>query len=215
MLNLEKFVIARYSSTGARNAAFSQVSPSTGQVIYVASLNEFQVWDGSQWVEFGVFTGTREFCAVTTEDQTRQSILFGNIVGLSVPVSPGIWKVSVDLIYRGENGNYLRPNFSFPGPDSRITIGGIARSETATGSANNTTVVTIDATYNRLSGGVDDIRFGTRTLSESLYAHMGGTLFCTASGTLQMQFARGGAAGSTVRIDKGSVMTAKRVGPLP
>jgi hypothetical protein len=209
--NLERFVIPRFASTSARNAAFTTVSPVQGQLIFITSLNAYQVWNGSQWIEFGSFTSMRELAAVKTAPQARTSTLFTNVSEVSIPVTAGTWKVDVDLHYRAPSANTtFRINFIFPHVDSRMSFGALGRGTNATGGNLNASTMAHDTNNMRVSGNIDSISFGGNGVGDVLYAKGGGTLFCAGSGTLQMQFARGGSSGEVV-CGEGTLMTARRI----
>lgn len=136
--HLEKFAIPRYSSVSARNAAFTGITPGTGQLTYISNngYQGYQVWDGSQWVEFGAFTRTRTYLATNYggANFVTNSTIFVNVTGYSVELPIGLYRVELDLHYRtAGNSTQIRTNWTFPGAQSEMTFGVIARGQEASG----------------------------------------------------------------------------------
>jgi len=219
--HLEKYAIPRFSSTSARNAAFSIVSPEIGQMCYVVSLGHlgFQVWDGAEWKEFGAYTRTREYTAYSTSHFVTNSTLFDNVPGMSIPVHEGVWRVCLDLHYSTQNNDStdMGVSWTFPGTTSQMTFGGAYRGVGSSGDVDNSATFGHDTTFERISGDVE-IEIGGTTGSDAGFGNTGfatfnGILYVSGSSTdgeLQLSVRRRGTAGD-VQVWRGTVMTARLI----
>src|SRR5690606_24055436 len=117
--HLEKYAIPRFSSTSARNAAFSIVPPEIGQMCYVVSLGHLgcPVWAGADCREFRSYARTSEYTAYSTSHFVSNSTLFVNVPGMSIPVHKGVWRVCFDLRDSAQNNDAtdMGVSWAFPG----------------------------------------------------------------------------------------------------
>lgn len=219
--HLEKYSIPRFTNLAARNAAFSTVTPDEGQLIYVKTLDDFgyQVWDGSEWVEFGEYCKLRDITSRTTGTAERTSSTFADVPKLSCPVGGGVYRVELNLVYATAN-NYdtdLGINFAFPGSTSRLTIGVVGRGSADTSSNTNTRKVNLNNNHARVSGDspfdIGGNSGGGGGLQNSTFALFVGQLVVSgsgAAGNFRVQFARRGAPGP-VRVYSGSILQVRKI----
>ncbi len=118
---LEKYTIPRFSTTSARNAAFSGITPGQGQLVYIASKGHlgYELWTGSEWMELGEYTRLRTFSDYRTSDLTTSSGSYRDIVDVVVPA--GTWKMECEVYYKWEedeakkSDEHIIFNFNYPG----------------------------------------------------------------------------------------------------
>lgn len=218
--HLEKFSIPRFTTVGARNSAFQTVSPAQGQLVYITSLGAsgYQVWNGSEWVEFGSFANLRDKTVRTTGTSERSSETFADVTGLSVEVTEGVWRIEASLVY-GTANNFdtdLGVNFVYPGSDSRLTVGVIGRGVSDTGPNHDGNRMNLNNNHVRVSGDVPFVLGGNSGgeggLGNTTFVLFVGHLSIAGSGStgnFRVQFRRSGTPGA-VRIYSGSMLQARK-----
>ncbi len=98
---LEQFAIPRFTSTAARNAAFSGNPPSVGQMIHVQSLEEegYQIWNGEDWEDARKFLKLYQYKDVRASNTDTNSPGFQKIV--EIPLLPeGQWRVESTVFFQ-------------------------------------------------------------------------------------------------------------------
>lgn len=211
---LERFVIPRFSSENERTNAFAEATnpPAVGQVVYVGSINQFVVWDGSAWVLLSAFIGQNEQHATPNGTFETESGIFQDIEGLSLPVQASSeYKVELTAIYGGD-ATVAAINFNHSGS---LSIGAIAMGPESDGPSRAAQEMWVDNLGGRTSGD-SEFFFRTRGENNGLYAHFNGLLRTGSSGagTLQVTLRRHDTAtgGDMVFIAGASLLTVKRIG---
>jgi hypothetical protein len=194
--HLERFAIPRFASLSARNAAFAGVTPEVGQVIYVLSQGHlgYQVWNGTEWEEFGEYTRSRELVVRKENDQSFNSTgVMSNVQQLSFPVkSDATYKFQVTILATqvgapGDTRGNLATNFTFPGSGSRCSAGGVGPSQQSTSLTN--AGVNVGNSTQRSSGD----------LLRTWGVYVGSTSHITIKGILRMSSSANGTFQTQVR----------------
>ena len=217
--HLERFVVARFPSVSARNAAFASVPPEPGQLIYVHSEGAFQTWNGSAWVEFGDYSRTRTKFAKCTQMATTQGSAFVNIPGMAIAVEAGLWQFFCLINYRtNENtGTDFAVNFTFPGSTSTASMMTVGVGTDNEAPHTRATTVNIEHDGGRTSGNFDAFIYsghgdgGTINGVGALFFGLINISGSGSNGDVRAQFARRGFT-QEVGVFANSYMTLRRVG---